>query len=360
MKLSALLIRWREARAPTPKAIVAAEKAVASFTSYVGDIGIGEITADDCFEFRDALVVMPASMTRAERLLPFAELVRRYENRTDVERVKPASVKKYLGAIQALLGFAFQERFVTINVSAGIKVENYGKSSDRRPFSKEELASLFAAPLFVQPWSSGRRRKPVSDTTLRWLFLFGLCTGGRLEELGQILVPDVKQADGVWYIDVTAHVSSDRGNSELAPSKRVKTASSVRVIPLHPKLVEMGFVDYILRLRAAKTVKLFEDLRPDSLSVQTKEASRLAARVIDKAVSTDPRIVFHSFRHTFKDLCRNAGIPKDVHDQLTGHAPADVGGSYGLGHAIVMLADHMRRIDLRFIDWAAIMCASKV
>lgn len=64
---------------------------------------------------------MPASMPRAERRLPFSELVSRYEGRADVKRVTPASVKKYLGSIQALLGFAFQERFLPANVAAGIK-----------------------------------------------------------------------------------------------------------------------------------------------------------------------------------------------------------------------------------------------
>lgn len=49
MKLSALLNRWKQGRSPTPKAIAAAEKAVECFFSYVGDLGIGEISADDCF-----------------------------------------------------------------------------------------------------------------------------------------------------------------------------------------------------------------------------------------------------------------------------------------------------------------------
>ncbi|MFK3889788.1 DUF6538 domain-containing protein [Sphingomonas sp. NPDC079357] len=360
MKLAALAGRWQAARSPTPKAIAAAAKAIEYFISYIGDVGIGEITADDCFEYRDALEVMPASMPRAQRRLPFADLVTLYESRTDVVRVKPASVKKYLGAIQALLGFAFQERFIPANVAAGIKVEGHSKKSNRRPFTRAELTSLFADPLFTRAWSLSESRSSVSDTTLRWLFFLGLCTGGRIEELGQILVPDVQQADGVWYIDVTTYISEDVAEADPELAKRTKTDSSTRVIPLHPKLIELGFVNHVLALYQAGFVKLFGDLRPDSLQVQTKEASRRANRVIDKAVSRDRRIVFHSFRHTFKDLCRDAEIPKDVHDQMMGHAPADVGGGYGLGRAVASLAAHMKTIDLDFIDWSAILAASKV
>ena len=302
---------------------------------------------------------MPASMPRAHRKLPFADLVTLYESRTDLERVKPASVKKYLGAIQALLGFAFQERFIPANVAAGIKVEGHTKKGDRRPFTRAELTALFAHPLFTEAWSVSRSRSLVSDTTLRWLFLLGLCTGGRLEELGQILVPDVQETEGVWYIDVTTYIAEDLTDADHKLAKRTKTDSSTRVIPLHPALIELGFIDHIQTLRDAGIAKLFGDLRADSLQVQTKEASRRANRLIDTAVSRDRRIVFHSFRHTFKDLCRNAEIPKDVHDQMTGHAPADVGGGYGLGRAIISLAGHMRTIDLNFVDWSAILLASK-
>ena len=106
-------------------------------------------------------------MPRPLRALPFAELVGRYRSCADMERVKPASVKKYLGAIQALLGFAFQERFIPANVAASIKVEGYSKKGDRRPFARNELAWLFAAPLFTKPWSADISRSAVSDTTMR-------------------------------------------------------------------------------------------------------------------------------------------------------------------------------------------------
>jgi hypothetical protein len=36
--------------------------------------------------------------------------------------------------------------------------------------------------------------------------------------------------------------------------------------------------------------------------------------------------VFHSLRHTFKRMCRDAGLPEEMHDALTGHAGPN-GGS---------------------------------
>src|SRR5437763_17084651 len=43
---------------------------------------------------------------------------------------------------------------------------------------------------------------------------------------------------------------------------------------------------------------------------------------------TNPRKVFHSFRHTFKRACRAARIEEELHDALTGHTSASVGRRY--------------------------------
>ncbi len=349
MKLDALEARWIAARKPTLKAQAATNTAVRYFKSYIGDVGIGEITPNDLFEFRDAVAALPKSMPRVHRMMEFVDIHALYADKSGTDRISPQSIKKYLGAIQALLGYAFQERFIPANTGAGIKVEGYTKKSNRRPFTQDELAQLFAADLFVAPWSKPANKSKVSDSTLRWLFLLGLCTGARIEELGQILLADIKSELGIPYIDVTDYVMDD-----IEERKRVKTDGSIRVIPLHPKLIGLGFLDYVQRMRSSGAVRLFPDLVADSLGVKTKEASRRANRLIDNAVGDDPRLVFYSFRHSFKDLCRDANIPKDVHDQLMGHSPADVGGGYGLGRAINNLAAHLKRIRFSFVDWDAI------
>jgi hypothetical protein len=42
-------------------------------------------------------------------------------------------------------------------------------------------------------------------------------------------------------------------------------------------------------------------------------------------------------RHRFKDVCRNAGIDKSVHN-LTGQTTGEVGDKYGLGYSLPVLA----------------------
>ena len=51
-------------------------------------------------------------------------------------------------------------------------------------------------------------------------------------------------------------------------------------------------------------------------------------------VTDDPTLTLHSLRHTFKDLCRDASVSKEIQDFVTGHGQGDVAGNYGIGPSI--------------------------
>ena len=63
---------------------------------------------------------------------------------------------------------------------------------------------------------------------------------------------------------------------------------------------------------------------------------------------------FHAFRHTFKRQCRECGIPKDMHDAITGHDSADVGDSYGGAYPLKPLADAMGRLMYAALDFSSV------
>jgi hypothetical protein len=45
-------------------------------------------------------------------------------------------------------------------------------------------------------------------------------------------------------------------------------------------------------------------------------------------------------------MCRNALIPWDIHQALTGHAKQTVGDTYGKGYSIEVKFDQIKKIDL--------------
>ncbi len=69
------------------------------------------------------------------------------------------------------------------------------------------------------------------------------------------------------------------------------------------------------------------------------------------ALFTDSRKVFHSFRHTFKDICRKVGIEEAVHDALTGHTGNSVSRKYGNEqYPLEPLFEAMERYDIAGLD----------
>jgi integrase len=178
----------------------------------------------------------------------------------------------------------------------------------------------------------------------------GLMTGARLEELGQLHVADVQSQQGVFYIQISETVYGGKAD------KSIKSPSSKRRVPIHPRLIDLGFLRFARQRKLAKQLRLFPELERDGYDRYTNDASRRCNRVIDR-VSNDPALVFHSFRHLFKDLCRTAGVLECINDQLTGHLPVTVGARYGRGADLFALDEAIRSLDVEFVDWEPILRA---
>lgn len=101
---------------------------------------------------------------------------------------------------------------------------------------------------------------------------------------------------------------------------------------MHPELVKAGLVEYWEDVAEADHEWLFPELEPAHDGRRGGTYGQWFARYLRSSRGChilDRRVVFHSFRHTFKTLCREAALPEEIHDALTGHTSASVGRSYG-------------------------------
>lgn len=229
-----------------------------------------------------------------------------------------ATVKKSIGLLSAVFELAVANDKMPANPTKGIRLAKPKvEQKSRVPFDAADLSRIFASPVFSQ----GERPKGGKGEAAFWLPYLGLWTGARLEELGQLLVSDVRCEQGNNYLSI-----SDDPHS----GKRLKSNSSRRRVPMHPDLLRLGFLDYVQQQKDAGQVRLFPLLSSAGGRQLTASWSQWFSRYLRETVGIkDRRKVFHSFRHGFKEACRQSGIPKDIHDQLTGHASHDVGDRYG-------------------------------
>lgn len=347
LRLKQLFNEWKDGKKPRPQTALEFEASVSDFIDFAGDVPVSEIDADMLYDYRDEAAKLPSTMPRVDRALPFRARVEKHG--TTKPKCSPATLKKRIGALQALLTYAFQQRWTSSNNGAGITILGYSKKrKNRRSFEDHELALLFACPLFVDPksWNSPSR---ISDVTVFWLFLIAATTGARLEEVGQVALVDVRRAGEIVYLDISDHVLLEDGED-----KSVKNDESRRLVPIHANLIALGFLDYCDALAAAGHRQLFPDLKENKVGKKTKEASQRINRIVDRYVSTDKRLAFYSLRHAFKAKGNDANLTSKTLNQICGHALVDVGEQYGSEPRVRTLYRELHRIDFSCIGWEAI------
>jgi len=152
----------------------------------------------------------------------------------------------------------------------------------------------------------------------RWMPLLAAYTGARRTELVQLRKKDVKidPDSGRHYILITDAAGS------------VKTENSIRQVPLHKELLEAGFIEFVEKAKD----RVFDDLKPETVtSWFTKFRDKLN---IERFNDFGDRKVFHSFRHSFITLSRNAGNTLEAVQQVVGHEKSNAGTTDRYSHRI--------------------------
>ena len=284
-----LLRYWVKQTQRLPRTLMDATTAVRRLKAVVGDLTPAEIDKRKAVSFKDSLIQ---------------------------EGLAYATASKNLGLIKSMFEIARSNELINENPFKEVKlVKPLRMEKARVSFTSEEIEKIFSSPVFRE----GFRPKGGAGEAAVWLPLIAYMTGMRLEEIGQLTQDDIRRQDDIWYF-----------NLDHAPHKGqvLKNQSSRRQIPIHSRLIELGF----LKLVDASTGRLFPELSSAGSRQLTASWSQWFGRYLRQVIGiADPRKTFHSFRHTFKDLCREAGISKDLHDRLTGHSSQDVGDGYGSG-----------------------------
>jgi integrase len=252
-------------------------------------------------------------------------------------RLNPKTIReKYLAFLRTVLNWAENNGFIDSNPADGISlpIPRNGKTT-RLPFSIQDLNIIFCFPVFTQ----NERPRGGGGEAAKWIPLLALFTGARLEELGQLLVSDIKQEGDIHFLDMTV----------IEEGKHYKTQSSRRKVPLHSQLIGLGFLEYVHERRAAGDTRLFPEVK-SNLEQTTAAWSKWWGRYSREHGINDSRKVFHSFRHTVKDALREAGVETALNDAVMGHTQGSVGGRYGSGYSLRAMAEAVEKIHYHGLE----------
>jgi integrase len=208
-------------------------------------------------------------------------------------------------------------------------------------FDPSDLAKIFSEPLFG-------RSKPWGET--QWAYLLSLYCGTRPSELAQVKLDSVRHEREILIMRI---------------QEQTKNTGSQRSIPIHSELVRLGFTDYVAALRKSGATHLFPEWYSDGMKAlkRAEDKSRLTGKPTilnhhfpkflpkrfnqtyrDKVKITDKRKDFYAFRHTFKTGLAQAGVSRDVRDNLTGHADSSAGSVYVHDVSLVAMRDAVEKI----------------
>jgi len=207
---------------------------------------------------------------------------------------------KHLAILAALFSWAEKQGYIPdrSNPARGLAPNRTlarKQAQQRRPFTDAELVTVLGSRRFTSQRSEHPERY--------WSVLICLFQVCRREEAAQLHINDIGDHEGIPYI------ITDSKNDAVK-----------RRVPLHPSLIELGFLEYVNKIKGQnRHTRLFPQF-PEVAGRYSDALGKWFGKLMTALGLTDPALVLHSFRHTGVTRFHEVGIPEAHARFLTGHS----------------------------------------
>lgn len=300
-----------ERRRLAPDTITESKHTLRIFLATTGDIPVRNLKIHHARTFLDAVRWWPerATVRPQYRDLSVLEIIEAGK-RDQVPAPSPHTLNKHHQRLGAFLNSLVHADQLAKSPLKGLKA-GLDTSTDLdtgRPFTAAELATIFDPETF-RAWACKLPHR-------WWGTMLGLYTGGRVNEIAQVYVDDVREVSGVWGIFLW---KSWRG-------QKIKNQSSIRFVPLAQPLLDAGFLQFHEDMKASGHPRLFphlpagtkKDGSPNGKGYGRQLSRQFASYV--QGLGIEKGTSFHAFRHTFSTMLAEAGVTPAHIAMITGHA----------------------------------------
>lgn len=310
------------------------------FIEILGDPPIGAIGRDTLVEYREIALLLPPNRTKKQEYQ--GKTIQEVVQLPNLKKSATRTINKRFCRVEQFFKWAEDKGYAISGACPKLRIKEskkIRKNAARDIFSLDDLKNIFLSPEYVSPRAGRYPRTPY----MFWLPLMGLFTGARIEELAGLRTKDVIEDNGIACIDINRELDEseiantsdeERQPGEEEPAeKQVKNDASIRVCALHPKLLELGFLDYVAYRRSKGDIRMFPETKVRSKTNRAgTTASRWFGRYLDRRGITTKKKVFHSFRHTFINALKQKKVHLALAQELAGHQGDSVTyGLYGKG-----------------------------
>ncbi|MEH6644061.1 site-specific integrase [Sulfitobacter sp.] len=226
----------------------------------------------------------------------------------DVPKLATRTVNAYLSAFQSFAAWAVNNGHMDENIFTGTRLPQKTRDStkQRAAFDAAQLGLMFGH-------LTANQANLVRKDDHKWPTLIAMFTGARLNEVAQLHTCDVRQVNGTWCIDI---------NDD--DEKTLKTAASRRLVPVHQRLLDTGFLAFVDGRRSG-AARLFPSLSYSAQNGYGRNVGRwFNEKFLPALALKQDTLVFHSLRHSMVTLLSQADVPDSMVKALVGHGQVGV------------------------------------
>lgn len=293
------------------------------FTLLTGITDIRRVRQADATAFRAALLKIPKSWGKSpkDRTATRDEVMARAAALpADQVGLSTGTINRHLDHLGQVATWAADEGFLIdprLDPSKLRRKETVRESEKKDAFTPLQLEALFQNPVWTgseTEYFQTRPGKTIYRNGIYWCPLIGAVTGARREEIAGLSPEDIIEVDGIPCISIRE-----------TEQRRVKTLSSCRTVPIHVRLIELGFLDHVTKMKRAGHPDLFPDLREPKSGKHGKKLGRRMRQIIDDTLGADgAALSFHSFRHYVQNALEHAAIDDKIIRDIVGHEGRDI------------------------------------
>lgn len=290
----------------------------------LGNKHLETFTHTDGRKFKEILLALPPNCTKG---IYAGKTVRKIIAMKPGHVMTVTTANEKLQKASGLFLWAVRQGYCQTNVFEGLRLKNRQKASEQKEaFTANDLRIIFDSSIFT--------RDKLNHPWRHWTTLLALFTGCRVSEIAQLRVCDVFEESTTYAIRIT----DEAGN--------LKNESSRRIVPLHPHIIQLGFIEYVQEMSSQE--RLFPDLYGTSKGPGDKVSRWFNNTHLKNCglKGTGRKISFHSFRHTFIDAFKQTGVEEVKVKALTGHQHDSITfNRYGKDYALSVLYETLMQID---------------
>lgn len=208
------------------------------------------------------------------------------------------SINAFFGLYNEFFKYMVSKDYLEKNILDGlVRLIKTPPEKKHEPFTEDEIYTLF---------NNDNRQN--NKTMIENFLKFAFYTGMRMGEITQLRKDDIIEKDGIYCFNVIENLEEGR---------RVKNKGSVRVVPIHPNILDLVF-------------DLKENTQNEFFFWSQKSTSGERVNNFIKDVLKSDRKTLHSTRSTFINRTRKYA-DKEIVELISGHTDSSINTGYAGG-----------------------------